>query len=252
MKNITNAFSKNDGIIFQSTMTPELSVEATRDEKGEIHVIILPSIIVEALEFYEAFQIEELNKSFRRLVWGFDLILVGNSFFTNNIGFILASIFFSIMLSQDLFGFIKFAYKMKAGTKRQTAKYHSAEHMAVNAHRKLHRVPTLEEIRFYSRFCKQCGSRIAIYKIVIYGTTCLLLSILNITPLYIYLPLSLVIITFVLVGCFQGWLIFLQIFVTNKPSDSELEVAIKGLEVLQKLDNSIESGEFDMFIRFVL
>ena len=39
-----------------------------------------------------------------------------------------------------------------------TRKFHSAEHMVVNAYNKLHRIPSLEETKMFSRFHNRCGT----------------------------------------------------------------------------------------------
>lgn len=52
--------------------------------------------------------------------------------------------------------FIEFVYdiKSKRGNNRMAGKYHAAEHMAINAYEKLHRVSQLDEIKNFQGLVK--------------------------------------------------------------------------------------------------
>ena len=89
------------------------------------------------------------------------------------------TIIFSILLewaiSKDTilvkrFLFLGYAFMLLSGfiidtfierkKEKNAYKFHSAEHMVINAYRKLKKVPSLEEIRDYSRFHNSCGTNV--------------------------------------------------------------------------------------------
>lgn len=107
-------------------------------------------------------------------------------------------------------------------------KFHSAEHMVLNAYRKLKRVPNIEEIRQYSRFSNSCGTNTTTQMVMKFTLMFLCTFIRN--PLYSFIGmLSVNIIVLILLRC--GFLNFLQKFTTIIPTDEELNVAIAGMNV---------------------
>lgn len=107
-------------------------------------------------------------------------------------------------------------------------KYHAAEHMTIKAYNKLKRVPTIEEIRRYSRFSNKCSTNIILLIVV----TCAVLfvgSFIQNPLIFIMYFCSSEIIVYIIARC--GFLNFLQIFTTDIPSDRELRVSIKALIV---------------------
>ncbi len=107
-------------------------------------------------------------------------------------------------------------------------KFHAAEHMVVNACRKLKRVPSIEEIREYSRFSNSCGTNV-ITQIVMNFTLMFLCTYIS-NPLYMIIGLlSVSIVVLILLEC--GFLNFLQKYTTSVPTDKELSVAIAGMNV---------------------
>ena len=113
-------------------------------------------------------------------------------------------------------------------TKKNTYKFHSAEHMVINAYEKLKRVPTIEEIREYSRFDNSCGTN-ATTQIVMSFTLMFLCTFIS-NPLYMTIGmLSVNIVVIILLQC--GFLNFLQKYTTIVPTDKELSVAIAGMNV---------------------
>ena len=100
-------------------------------------------------------------------------------------------------------------------------KFHSAEHMVLNAYSKLKRVPFLEEIKRYSRYSNGCGTNIIT-----------LIFIWDIMMFFWTFVSDISVIVFVLYILWKcGKLNFLQIFTTSEPTDKELLVAIAGLSV---------------------
>lgn len=106
-------------------------------------------------------------------------------------------------------------------------KFHSAEHMILNAYRKLKRIPSLEELRDFSRFSNTCGTNTMFIRFM----DSLVLLIISFTfnnSLFCKILLVLDIVMSMLSLC--GVLNFLQFLTTRKPTDRELLVAIAGLK----------------------
>ena len=95
--------------------------------------------------------------------------------------------------------------------------------MLINAYRKLKRVPSLEEIREYSRFDNDCSTNLvtqtAISFVLMFFCTFIRNSLIGI----------IVSNTIVLILLQCGFLNFLQKWTTIVPTDRELSVAIAGL-----------------------
>lgn len=107
-------------------------------------------------------------------------------------------------------------------------KFHSAEHMVLNAYRKLKRVPSLDEIRKYSRFSNYCGTNETTQMVMNFTLMFLCTFISN--PMFkVTGMLSVYSIVLILLRC--GFLNFLQNFTTVVPTDKELLVAISGMNV---------------------
>lgn len=125
-------------------------------------------------------------------------------------------------------------------------KFHSAEHMVLNAYRKLKRVPSLEEIREYSRFSNSCGTNAITQRVMNFTLIFLCTFISN--PLYSIIGmLSANIIVFVLLEC--GFLNFLQKCTTIIPTDKELSVAIAGMN--EWFENEKKEKERSRFKKFL-
>lgn len=119
-------------------------------------------------------------------------------------------------------------------------KFHSAEHMVLNAYRKLKRLPTIEEIKNFSMFSNTCGTN-AITQILIISFAFFAESfILNRTYMIIIMSLSVII---VLVLIKIGFLNFIQYFTTDIPTEVELKVAIKGLKVWIKHEHNPKNNQ---------
>lgn len=105
-------------------------------------------------------------------------------------------------------------------------RFHSAEHMVLNAYRDLKRVPSIEEISNYSRFSKTCGTNMTTYIIL----SILYILICSFAPHTLYgfiIPLIMYISLVILLNL--GYLNFLQYFSTRPATITELLVAIEGM-----------------------
>lgn len=105
-------------------------------------------------------------------------------------------------------------------------KFHSAKHMLINAYRKLKRVPSLEEIREYSRFDNDCSTNLvtqtAISFVLMFFVTFISNSFYSLIGIIVSNTIVLI-----LLQC--SFLNFLQKWTTIVPTDRELSVAIAGL-----------------------
>lgn len=130
-------------------------------------------------------------------------------------------------------------------------RFHSAEHMVLNAFEKLQKVPSLEEAKKFSRFSSSCGTNYIISKIIDFSLLCLgiiffkqhiflLIQAKNFYVFQIYVirrllgilwKLSFVcLLKEILFMC--GILNFLQYLTTMPPTDKELDVSIACLQSL--------------------
>lgn len=105
-------------------------------------------------------------------------------------------------------------------------KFHSAKHMLINAYRKLKRVPSLEEIREYSRFDNDCSTNLVTQTVISFV---LMFFVTFISNSFYSLIGIIVSNTIVLILLQCSFLNFLQKWTTIVPTDRELSVAIAGL-----------------------
>ena len=128
-----------------------------------------------------------------------------------------------ILVSSFLFDHIHCSNDEK---EKRSRRFHSAEHMAINAFQKLQRVPSLEEVKQFSRFHSSCGTNqvlfISLYSVLIFICTFI--------PDSAYPGLLFIIASILISILFRcGFLNFLQTYTTLPPTDTELMVAIAGL-----------------------
>lgn len=112
----------------------------------------------------------------------------------------------------------------------QLQKNHGAEHMALAAYRKLKRIPTIAEVKNYSRISRTCGGTLA--AALITGQLIGFLLYIN----GIILPEKIIfIIPFVLRSVFPFNLLgkLIQLYTTKRPDDSNIELAIAALDALE-------------------
>ena len=134
-----------------------------------------------------------------------------------------------------LLGFFEVNFIRKKREK-EFFKYHAAEHMACNAYKALQRVPTINEIREYSRFDCNCGTNITTEIIIIFPLMSLaekLYFFYNCSPIALVIMTGVIPISYLVLDRY-GYLNFLQYFTTEKPDKIELLVAIEGLKMWEE------------------
>lgn len=241
MKTINNARSDKNGIIFYSSTQQLLGVKTYIDEAGQIHSIFIPVQLYDI--FDEQFSSDKAEFINSLAIIAFDFALIAFCmFYLKSIKLTTVAMLFSANVSKYFFFMIKRCWALKLGNKKSIARFHSAEHMAINAYQTLQHIPNLEEIKMFSRFSTGCGSRIILNEFVIF---------IMVSVSYLFAPetnVILFLLTIILTYIFslycskKGLFTFMQILLTSKPTDAELLVAIKGLEEFEKMERLLQNN----------
>lgn len=243
---IDEATSVNNGILFYSKRHKDYVAIAIIDEQGNI-TTEWTTMKMYKKQKSKSEKITEMKENFNFVISRLPFISVFSIFLDYAIrkdlmyGLRTFLIGFSLLL---LGSFIVLTSRKQK--RKNLYKFHSAEHMVLNAYRKLDRVPSLEEIYNYSRFSNSCGTnsttQIVVSFILMFGCT----FIPN--PLYMILGIiSVNVIVLILLQC--GFLNFLQKFNTITPTDKELAVAIAGLNVW--FENEKKEKEKSKFLKLL-
>ncbi len=242
-----NARAKRNGIVFYSSTCPLIGSETFRDESGEIQTRLVHTQLDGYMDYLGT--LNEIGKTFtKKKVLAFDIILIAICLLLREIDLAIVAVFFSVTISFQLFQFIELSYQMKSkkGKNRSTARYHAAEHMVINAYRKLKRIPTFEEVKKSSRFSTKCGSRTIINNIVMYSLVCLAMVFVAKWNFILYLLVIVLIPIFRMLADKKGWLKFLQVFITEKPSDAEIKLAIEGIKNYEAMEEKINEQQMEI------
>ena len=215
--------SNKDGIVFRSSILP-LEVKATYNDVYDV------CITSEEGE-------QEIKDVKPWIITAIDTMLLLLAIYFRNVNVIIGILYFILFSSLELIDLIYAIYQVKFGSCRVLGKFHSAEHKAINAYRELKRVPSLEEVKKASRFHQNCGSGIIFRNIGTSLPLCIVLLSLSFVDVKIYIVEFVIAIAIVIISTKLSIIKYLQILVTNKPTDEELQVAIKGIEALQKKEN---------------
>lgn len=247
-KEILHARSKENGIVFYSNKFPDLCYEAYIDEKGEIQTEPKPSIYME-LEDYLGMLVPRRNKDREKketFYLRITLVLLGVLFgiIIKNISVSIAFLYVAIFVAEDFVKFANIVHQTKFGNYKASGKFHSAEHMATKAYEKYGRIPTMLELKKMSRFDKYCGSRKYILKIVYYTLAAVIIAFCNYLPNYVYFGTLAVLMLFLILDMKFNLSRVLQLLVTNKPTDKELEVAIEGLRLFEVFETQLPGDDF--------
>ncbi len=235
---IREARSIKNGIIFCSSSIPLIMVKSTINEKGEIRTRVIDQIT----EREEDLKEQEGNKRKNMLIKAYltDLIIltimillkVDTRLFT---GMVTFSIVGTHYLCPVLYNIYNIKYKYKS-----LGRFHSAEHMVINAYNKLDRIPSLQELKKSSRFSNNCGSNKTNSIIIMFafisfaGPFLIKMGVIKYLIIMMLIPIIIAVLSSV------GAINILQVFVTNKPTDIELRVALEGLEKYEDLESQIK------------
>lgn len=235
---IREARSIKNGIIFCSSSIQLIMVKSTINEKGEIRTRVIDQIT----EREEDLKEQEGNKRKNMLIKAYltDLIIltimillkVDTRLFT---GMVTFSIVGTHYLCPVLYNIYNIKYKYKS-----LGRFHSAEHMVINAYNKLDRIPSLQELKKSSRFSNNCGSNKTNSIIIMFafisfaGPFLIKMGVIKYLIIMMLIPIIIAVLSSV------GAINILQVFVTNKPTDIELRVALEGLEKYEDLESQIK------------
>lgn len=235
---IREARSIKNGIIFCSSSIPLIMVKSTINEKGEIRTRVIDQIT----EREEDLKEQEGNKRKNMLIKAYltDLIIltimillkVDTRLFT---GMVTFSIVGTHYLCPVLYNIYNIKYKYKS-----LGRFHSAEHMVINAYNKLDRIPSLQELKKSSRFSNNCGNNKTNSIIIMFafisfaGPFLIKMGVIKYLIIMMLIPIIIAVLSSV------GAINILQVFVTNKPTDIELRVALEGLEKYEDLESQIK------------
>ena len=237
---ILSARSSQDGIIFYSSQNPGLGVQAILTPEGKCKTGPIITILEDFFGLLGGGSVMNYVIS-KKAVIILDLVILALVCLTRNISFIFAWIYFAFLASVDVFQSISLAIAIKLGDLQRLGRFHSAEHMSVEAYNALKRVPSLDELKKYSRFSEHCGSFPSFQKSFNYSILSLFIAIGSLVNLRAYIVMMILTISLLYVVLRYKLVKYLQVFLTNKPTDEELNVAIEGLRELEMLDDNFES-----------
>lgn len=236
---ITKARSKSDGIVFFSNKIP-IAIDACV-EKEKISIHIIPSLLDSMFEYNEKDgKIEKRKILFKRTLI-FNVIFIFLSLFLKSFYITYSVMYFSLFISLELVMLINNFYdfdKHHRLVPKSVTRFHAAEHKAIKAYKKFRRVPTAQEIKKESSFSNNCGSNFTLMKLITNFTLFLSIFLSEFGREYTLFFLSLTI--FLLILRVSGKnLIFLQFLVTAKPTDLQIECALRGIQELDKINSKM-------------
>lgn len=242
LKTVDNATSIPNGIIFYSNINPNIAYTSFIDENNEIKTYTIPSF---KCRFEENLFSNLISKvpSLTKFVFIYYALIGIWAFFVKNIFSFLAIIYFLIFIAKDLLLLIFSIYQMKFGYScfKTNARFHAAEHMAINAYANLQRVPTIEEIKHEPRVTEDCGSMIIFKKIIMHSFICFAIYFIA-SKSIIAFALFCAISSLVLLFLFEkGYMNFLQLLVTSKPNDIEILVAYLGIKKFDRVESFLKA-----------
>ena len=252
MRKIEKALSKRDGIIFYSSNVPSMAVETTINEKGEFESKVIPRGFLDFMEFLGFYTNDSYATSVKldkKVVYSFYIALIIVCFWNFGFSIGLAAIYFALTMQVENLGFILAVFKIKFGKEKSISRFHAAEHMAINAYNSLGRIPTIDEIKNFSRLSKHCGSEYY-FRIIFISISFTILIGISANNFLLYISILISAITILILERKYKILRFMQFFVTNKPTDLELRLAIKGLDELEKFDKEFEE-KYENFIKTI-
>lgn len=226
---VKEAQTTNNGIYFFSNKYPNYATLTTIDKNGQITIMWTDEIVQESSYSDEkAFEIQKRISFIVLLLFASGIwTAFKNSSNIPGISELRAVLVICVIGVISVFA----GYVFRDRKNRRIKRLHGTEHMCVNAYNDLGRVPTLDEVKKYSRYNPNCSTNL--------HTKCVFISFLCF--LCTYIP-NIVIMIIAMIGVIffirfltrQNLLNFLQYFTTSEPTDRELLGAIEGMHVWAK------------------
>lgn len=214
---ISEAHSYKDGIAFYSLRHPGYMTKTTINYEG---------VIKNSFERCEM-QTNE-SKILSKLSTIFSIVIIAISISDDMVWITRVVFLIDVIVTflELVIGMLAIKYE-----RGRRLEFHGAEHMVINAYNKLGRIPTLDELRGFSRLENDCSSS--------YVFTVFVSSFLSFISTFIFngyfRPIAIAIITFLgEVLKRKGELNFIQYATTRKPTDEELKIAIIALQYWEK------------------
>lgn len=236
-KTILHARSKETGIVFYSNLYPKIGVEAYKEGK-EIYTRIIYTSLDEYI-YLSGDGIKTVKKRINLITVIFYVILIFLALKLHNLLYFLLFGYFAVVGLGDLINILYMSYYMKFKNNGDFARYHAAEHKICNAYDKYQRLPTLEEIKKESRFSKYCGSMESSRKIIFSLGYFLSGLIFFSNGMYKEYIISIIVVFFISITLNK----YLQIFITSKPNDEDIKLAMDGVEMFLEIERRLQNGD---------
>ena len=253
-KYVYNSRSTHNGIIFFSDGGSSLAIKATIDDEGNITSSTYFDFVDELEAFAHDFhnhvsdngaKHENFQKAYFISCFLIPFIL---GLVLRNLYWTLTLFFFMLNVLPTLYSVMKLTLPtLKKGSKKyKVAKFHSAQHMIVNAYEDLQRVPTLKELKEYSRLSMRCGARPLLNRFF-FNTLLLLCLIFGVhTDILTYMLALVFCWVFSSLDRKFGFTIAFESLFLRKPSDRELNVAIEGIKQYDLMQEVFSNEDADI------
>lgn len=239
MRKIDKARSLEDGIVFYSSKIPFFGIKSELKNNGRIEN---SPVFTPFEDFANSAGPSEMNivKIVRIVVC---VLYFALAIYFLDGGLITSALFFTFLVSKKLVFLLYQAFCIHvSGSKKSFGRFHAAEHMAVGAYNSLGKVPTLSEVKKYSKLSEHCGSMFMINDVIL-GLNVCMVGILY-TRFGFFLGLTLAILTTFLLffAKEKNAFLFVQNLVLSKATDTELQVAIDGLKFLEECEKDFSNN----------
>lgn len=247
-KHVREAESNRDGIIFHSNTVQGMGVKTYFNDRNEICSITAP------IQFLHGIERSEIAKTFKTSdkkilipLGGLTIILGILSGSINGFFIALFFTFFALPILTTFFR-VLYMYKRKSSPFYTVSQFHSAEHMVINAYKKLQRIPTFEEVKKSSRISKHCGSNLMFVRLIYGVTLCILYALFGGSGTLAY-PISLVILLFFCFLCSKYQIHRgMQYLILSTPTDEQLHLSIEALKNFEIMEERVENGGIDAIL----
>lgn len=253
---LENGSVQKNAIILSSPVDSYAIIKSERKENGEIKVELLPHMKIFTEEDICIEMQREIIGNFFLDYWKiYVLAIIGGiliSAFTKTLAYVPPIILILDNLGKtyeddEVAGYISLIKKYAHSQKyKQYWRMNAAMHMVVNAYNRLNKVPTVEEAKKFSKFCKDSELATVGRKFFEFAIFALLTAI---TPIYVidsFVKDVLGDLVFILLYIFASALMskifskYVEIFFLRKPSEEDLEVVIAAVE---RIDATIQNPE---------
>lgn len=255
IKTIDHALSTKNGIVMYSNKYPIIGVRTYYNEDDEIkkEVTIGGSILDNIISGNNDIDYNNIIKTERILFTAFCFATIILSILFCNMSFFVALIglFYSKTISDyALIGVEVRSYQKQRKDKNSIPRFHAAEHKVINAYEKKQNIPTFEEVEKASRFSKKCGT-MAFFNNMIRSTCfAVFLIVLSISSASYNLSFwQILLVSFFAAFIFYtvfyfikefDLLRFMQILVTEKPTEREINLAIEAIKNFEELEKDLQ------------